>query len=701
MQDGAIHRTLSVAVDIGGTFTDVVAADSALGRTYVAKVPTTPGRLVDGVRDGILHVLAEAEKGPGDVQRIVHGTTVATNAVLERRGARTGVLATEGFEDVLEIGRLRRTRIYDLDIDPETPVFLAPRRRRRGVRERVGADGEVVVALDEAQAREAIGELVRGERVEALAVVFLHSYRNAGHERRVGELVRELAPDVGVSLSSEVDPTFREYERTVVTAFDAYLRPVVGGYLAELGAELERMGVEAPLQVMQSRGGIASAKLVARRPVSVLLSGPAAGATGGAFAAARSGFASVVTMDVGGTSADVSLVEGGRPQLSSEGSIDGYPLRVPMVDLSTIGAGGGSIAWLDRGGGFRVGPRSAGAEPGPACYGRGGSEPTVTDASLVLGYLDPGSFAGGVLRLDPDRAAAALAALGAKLGLSPVEAAAGVHRVVNAKMADEIRLLAARRGQDPRDLALVVLGGAGPIHGGRVAAELAAAAVLVPGLPGVLSAFGLLVSNVEHERAETVAAPAALADPAALEAELVRLEAEVAGLMAQERVPEGAARTSRSADMRYVGQSYTLEVPLLGTLDSSELAGVVARFHDGHRRVYGHATPDKEAELVNLRVAQSWALPLPELAPVAEPAGAGRPRSRPAFFEELGGFVETPVLQRGDLGRGEALQGPAIVEQPDTTIVLYPGQRAAVDAAGNLLVTLAGEASRSGRKAVA
>ena len=676
---------ISIAVDIGGTFTDVVAADAESGRVHTAKVPSTPERLVDAVREGAGRVLAEAGASPRDVERFVNGTTVGTNAVLERKGATTAVLATEGFEDVLEIGRLKRTRIYDLFIEAETPVFLAPRRRRRGVRERLAADGSVVTPLDEEQARAVIRELREEQDVEAFAVSFLHSFRNPVHEERVRELVREL-PGIGVSLSSEVDPMFREYERTVVTAFDAYLRPVIEGYVVELAAELAALGIEAPLQVMQSRGGITSADLAGKRPVSVLLSGPAAGVIGGTFAGRRSGFESLITIDVGGTSADVSLVEAGRPLVSTEGTIDTYPLRVPMIDVSTIGAGGGSIAWVDAGGGFHVGPRSAGADPGPACYGRGGTEPTVTDASLLLGYLDPGYFAGGTLELDPDAARAALAALGERLDLSATEAAAGVHRVANARMADEIRLVSIRRGYDPRRFALVLLGGAGPLHGGRLASELAIPTMIVPPVPGVLSALGLLVASVEHGRAETVAVAADEATPVLFEETFGRLEAQVAALMAADRVPDGAAVTARSADMRYIGQSYTLEAPVALDLDEAAIGEAVQSFHEAHERVYGHSSPSAPVEFVNLRVVQSWGLPQPELASAAGEDERGAAGGRRAYFEELGGYVETPVFRRGRLREGDELVGPAIVEQADSTLVVYPGHRAALDAAGNAVV---------------
>ena len=530
-----------VAVDIGGTFTDVVAVDPATGRYHTVKVSTTPHRLVEGVRAGTLAALDRVGAKEHEVSRFVHGTTIGTNAVLERKGAVTGVLATEGFQDTLEIGRLKRTRMYDLFIEAETPVFLAPRRRRLGVVERVAADGSVVVPLDENSVRHAVRAL-HEQGVTAVAVCLLFSFRNSEHEEMVRRLIHEVDPAMSVSLSSEVDPMFREYERTVVTAFDAYVRPVIQTYVDELTAELRRIGIDAPLQIMQSRGGITSAELVGRRPVSVLLSGPAAGVIGARHAGELAGIQDVISIDVGGTSADVSLVEAGRPLVSDEGMIDTYPLRVPMVDVTTVGAGGGSIAWIDGGGSFRVGPVSAGAAPGPVCYGRGGTQPTVTDASLILGYLNPASFAGGSIALDEDAAAQCSNRSAAASTCTGIEAADGIHRVINSRMADAIRLVSLKRGYDPRDFALVLLGGAGPVHGGRLAAELGIKTMVVPAVPGVLSALGLLVAAVEHDAVETYAVRADRTTAEDVARAFTRLDARVATLMAADNVPPGEAR---------------------------------------------------------------------------------------------------------------------------------------------------------------
>jgi N-methylhydantoinase A len=679
-----------IAVDTGGTFTDVVVVDPRTGTYHTAKVPTTPERLIDGVRTATATAMRLAGAAPGDVVGFVHGTTIGTNAVLERRGATTAVLATQGFEDSLEIGRLKRTRMYDLFMDAETPVFLAPRRRRRGVPERIASDGSVVLPLDEDAVRETVRSLRDVEGAEAFAVCLLFSFRNGAHERRIRDLIHEFDSSLSVSISSEIDPMFREYERTVVTAFDAYIRPVIHRYVTELSRELEQIGIRAPLQIMQSRGGVTSADLIADRPVSVLFSGPAAGVIGGRHAGSLSGETDLITIDVGGTSADICLVRSDKALVTTDAMIDTYPLRVPMVDVATIGAGGGSIAWVDSAGNFRVGPQSAGADPGPACYGRGGRDATVTDASLVLGYLNPDSFAGGTLRLDADAAHRAVDRFGARLGLSAVEAAAGIHRVVNSRMADAIRLVSIRRGYDPRDFALVLLGGAGPVHGGRLAAELSISRMIVPASPGVMSALGLLVAGIEHEEAVTVAVRLGTAAPDELEATFASLERRVAACMRADDAPEAETKTQRSADGRYAGQAYTLQVPFDEPMSHETIAAYGEAFHDRHRRVYGHANHDAAIELVNARVVQSWAFPRLEFHPAMGPGRRYDQGSRRAYFDELGGHTTIPVYARERLELGTSISGPAMIEQSDSTLVVYPGHVAVAERSGNLALTCPG-----------
>jgi N-methylhydantoinase A len=675
---------VQIGVDIGGTFTDIVAL-GADGRLVLTKVPSTPKDLLEGTAHAVRRVLAMTDVVATDVTRFVHGTTVATNAVLEHKGAVTAILATEGFEDILELGRQKRSRMYDLDMDPETPTFLAPRRRRLGIRERLDAHGQVLVHLDEAQVREEVARL-RTAGVQALAVCYLFSFVNPAHEQRTRELCREVAPEISVSLSSEVDPTFREYERLCVTAFDAYLGPVVKRYLAGLGETLRTLGVAAVPQIMRSRGGIVSATLAAQQPVTLFLSGPAGGVIGACFAAERSGLRDFVSLDMGGTSNDVAVVHEGKPLVANEGHIATFPVRTPMIDVNTIGAGGGSIAWVDGAGGLRVGPRSAGAEPGPACYARGGEQATVTDASLLLGYLNPETFAGGLLKLERAAAEAVIAALAARLGLDVVATAAGIHRVVNARMADQIRLVTIKRGHDPRGFALVVLGGAGPVHGVALAEEIGISEVLVPEAPGVLAAFGLLAAAVEHHHARTLQSPVDSVDLTAVNACLAALDEAGRARMREEGVALEAVRVTYTADMRYVGQAYELEVPLRAPLAPDHVLAAQADFHAAHERVYGYARGGQPVEFVNFRATHTYSLPRPRVRP-PDATRRAKPQvgERRAYFAPAG-FIPTPIFDRSGLAPDTRLGGPAIVEQPDTTTVIPPGYVAIVERSGNLRI---------------
>jgi N-methylhydantoinase A/oxoprolinase/acetone carboxylase beta subunit len=499
-------------------------------------VPSNKADPVAAVEAGLAAIVAMTGIDRTAVNRFVHGTTVATNAVLTARGARLGLLATAGFEDVLEIGRQKRSRMYDLFLPPETPVFLAPRRRRVGIAERIAADGTILQPLDEDGVRQAVTQLIERQKIEALAVVYLFAFRNSQHERRTRDIVAEIAPGLPVSLSSEIDPAFREYERTCVTAFDAYVRPVMSRYVAGLASGLERARIQAPVEMMQSRGAVASAQRILERPVVSLLSGPAAGALGGAVAGSRAGHVNCITLDMGGTSTDIAVIQGGNLVATREGRIGGYPLRVHMVDVHTIGAGGGSIARLDDGGALKVGPESAEADPGPACYGRGGTAATITDASLTLGMLHAASFAGGI-HLDRARAETALAPIARQLG-GHQRAALGILKVCHEAMAEAIRSVTIRRGIDPRGFALVALGGAGPVHAGRIAQALGIRRIIVPLRPGVLAAEGLLHAPIEEERHTTFFYPATPAVEPSLRATLEDLAVQAhSNLAASGKMP--------------------------------------------------------------------------------------------------------------------------------------------------------------------
>jgi N-methylhydantoinase A len=646
-------------------------------------MPTTRGDPSQAVLKAVDHMHRAWGVDPREIARFLHGTTVATNAVLERKGARIGLLATAGFQDVLEIGRQMRHQMYDLALDPETPVFLAPGRLRKEITERIGPKGEVIHALDEGSVVRAADELERAG-CEAVAIAFLFSFLNDAHEKRARDIVLARHPHLLVSISSEVDPAFREYERTVVTAFDAYIKPVVDQYLGRLEAGLATAGIVAPLQVMQSRGGVSGAATARLRPVRLFLSGPAAGVIGGRMAAESTCIKDVITVDVGGTSSDIALIEDGRPALKSESSISGYPVRVAMVDVNTIGAGGGSIAWIDKSGGLKVGPQSAGSEPGPACYGRGGGLATVTDASIVLGYLDPGNFAGGTMKLSPDLARRAIAETIARpLGLSLEEAALGIHRVVNAQMAEGIRLVSIRQGHDPRRFTLLPMGGAGPLHGCPLADDLGITRIIIPRLPGVLSAAGLLAAPIEHESSAAFPRPVAKVDMSELRRTLAQLDGRCAALMQQERVDADAPHVSHFADVCYIGQAYSLEVELhAGRADAMDR--LTKDFFAVHDRVYGYA-PNVPIKIVNVRAVHS----IPGLTNLDEtgwrPKGAPVKRSAPILVG-IGEPVAATVYDRAALPAGFSFSGPAIVEQADTTTLVTPGWRGCVDDAGNILL---------------
>jgi N-methylhydantoinase A len=681
-----------IGIDTGGTFTDVVCR--AGDEIRLMKVPSTPANPSAAIRDGFARMAAEWGLDATDVTRFAHGTTVAINAVLERQGGRTGILASEGFRDVLELGRQMRRQMYDLRLVPETPVFLAPGARRAEVRERVSADGEVLTPLDEDSLARAVGELI-AQDVEAIAVCFLFSFLHPQHERRARDYIERHHPGVMVSLSSEVDPTFREYERTCVTAFDAYSKPVVDNYLADMERDLDAAGVSAPVQIMQSRGGLAAAQVARQRPVRLFLSGPAAGVIGGLAAGQAAGLRDLITLDVGGTSSDIALVCKGEALVRSESAIAGYTVRVPMLDINTLGAGGGSIAWLDAAEGLRVGPRSAGSDPGPACYGQGGVEPTLSDASLVLGYLNPDYFAGGALSLDRQAAAQAVGdRIAGPMGITLEEAALGIHRVANAQMAEGIRLVSINRGLDPREFVLVALGGAGALHAVPLAAELGIGRVLVPHSPGVLSAAGLLAAPVEHEVAAAFHRQIGDLDLDTARAALAQLDVRCAELMAAEGVEADAVEVRYHADVCYVGQSYPLEVPL-ALEGSGDPAGALYRaFLAVHERVHGHSV-EGPARIVNLRTIHRAPGAGLDLSLFDPPGGAAEAKGeRPIRVDGTVGVLSAAIYDRSALPLDGTIAGPAILEQADTTTLIPPGWSGTVIAGGNFLIEPSKEAGR-------
>ena len=679
---------LTVGIDVGGTFTDVFVRDSRTGRFVVNKVPSTPPRFEEGFMRGLVETVARAGGTPADVSRVIHGTTVATNCILTQSGARLGFLMTEGMRDVLYIGVGWRPRMYEIDMDPVEPLFLAPRRRSLGVRERMGAHGEVVTPLDEAHVAQVARTLVEEHGVQVFVVCFLHSYANPAHERRTREILGALYPQIPVTLSSDVLPRKREYRRLVASGFDGYVKPIVTDYLVRLRDAMQAEGVQAPLHIMLSHGGVSGLANVVERPVRTVLSGLAAGVIGAAEVGAAAGFPDCISLDMGGTSTDVALIRGGRALVTNEGRFEDYPLNLTMVDVRTIGAGGSSKASVDEGGGLRVGPESAGANPGPACYGRGGTVPTVTDASMVLGYLTPEGFAGG-LKIDVERARAAIEEhIARPLGLSVLEAALGIHAIVNSNMAQTLRLVSIKRGHDPRDFVLMPFGGAGSLHGGRLAEAASIRRILVAPAPGVLSALGLLLAPIQHEAMVTFECPAADASAAGLRELLAPLDADCRNRLALDGVDPAAASVAYFAEMRYVGQAHELEVALGDTLDDGVIARAIEGFHAAHEQTYSHCDRQAATEFVTLRTVHTHAAETTTLVAVGAQVDGPppQPRRRAICLDARKGYEDVDVWQRGELPVGFSFTGPAIVEQPDTTTLVYPGHVATVDRLGNLVI---------------
>ena len=680
-----------IGFDVGGTFTDFVL-QSPSGELATAKRLTTYPDPSEACLAGLDALIAASGVAWGDVAQAVHGTTLGSNVVIERKARGVGLLTTRGFRDVLVIGREKRYQVYDLQIEKPRP--LIPRRLIGEVTERILADGSVRTPLDEADARRAVRELVaRG--VTTLAICLLHAYLNPAHEKRLAALVAEEAPRVTVTLSHEVSPTFREYERTSTTVVNAYVMTAVREYLAGLGRALAARGYRGRLFVMQSSGGIATAEAMQRYPVRMIESGPAAGALMAAAYGELTGHRDLIAFDMGGTTAKLALVEKGRPSTTTAFELhrvanapgSGLPMNIQALDLVEIGAGGGSIARAALGV-IAVGPESASSTPGPVCYGRGGAEPTVTDANLVLGYLNPDDFAGGSMRLDAAGAARALETKVARpLGLSLAEAAWGVHAIVNTNMELATRVVSIERGRDPRDLTLVAFGGSGPVHGCRLARALGIPRVILPAAAGVTAAIGLLAAEVRFDVARTYVRRLDAVDPARLSAMYEEMAAQALEVVRESAVA-GDVTVARGADARYVGQGYELTVPVpAGALDAAALARVRAAFDEVYAARYGYANPAEPVEIVTWKLSAVGGSPRIALAKASGTSDAAALKGRRrAYFPETGGFTETPVYDRYALGAGARLAGPAIVEERESTTVLPPGTAATVDEYANLLV---------------
>ena len=690
---GRAGPRLRIGIDTGGTFTDVVAIDEATGEITTTKTPSTPRDPSIGVLDGIRKILRLV--GEAAVAAVSHGTTVATNALLQERFPGLGLVTTEGFRHVLEIARQAVPRGYGNSYFWVKPERIVPLHLVREVPGRMTFRGEVLRPFDEAAAGE-VARWFRERGIDSIGVSFIHAYANPEHERRMREVLAREHPGAHVSISSEVLPEYREYERTVTTLVDAFVKSRVAGYVGAIRSRIDdELGAQTPFYVMKSNGGVISAGEVARQPITTILSGPAAGALGASLLAQAAGFHRVLTADAGGTSTDVCLVEHGAPGLTTDGAVGRFPVKVPMIDIVTVGAGGGSIAWIAPDGGLKVGPRSAGADPGPLCYGRGGTEPTVTDAHLLLGRIPP-HLLGGEIPLVRALAEEGIAEVGARLGLDLARAAEGILEIAAWNQANAIRQVSVKRGLDPRDYTLVAFGGSGPLLAGRLVDLLELRAALIPPSPGNVSAFGLLVVDLKNDYVQTFVQRHDRLDRAAVNAHLARLEALARTALAAEGFAEHEIRIGRSADLRYFGQAWEVPVELSpGPIDERGAAAAAERFHDAHERRYGYSyrrpaggAGSQSIEWVNLRVTGVGPIARPKLREL--PPGDGRPAraltgTRSVVF--AGVAHECAVYARDRIAAGDLARGPAIVEEYGATAVVYPGQRVEADRFGNLVLT--------------
>lgn len=683
-------QDVRVAVDIGGTFTDLVGYSGATGRLSFSKSLTT----YEGLSNGVFDCVRLADVDVSGVAYFIHGSTIAINTVIQRKGAKTGLVTTRGFRDVYAIGRGSRPEAYNLLFEKARP--LVPRSQIVEVDERLSAAGAVITPLDDVEVERVVDALV-AQGVEAVAVVLLHAYANPAHERRIGEIIAKRASNLYVSLSHEILREFREYERTSTTVLNSYVGPIIGDYIGELKGSLKAGGFGGHLLIMQSNGGTMSADTAIEKPVAMMESGPVAGVIGCARLGASLGHADVISFDMGGTTAKSSLIEGREVRIVTGYHIGGegvgHPMMLPVVDIVEVGTGGGSIAWIDAAGGLKVGPLSAGSAPGPVCYGRGGTEPTITDANLVLGRLDAGNFLGGQMRLDLEGARKAIDEKIAKpLGLSIEEAALGILKIADTKMSLTVREVSVQKGHDPRGFAMIATGGAGPLHAVSIARELSLPTVIIPELPGTFSALGMLMSSVRHDFVRTQILRLNEAPGDVLTRVFDEMAAEASERLTTDGVAPGNGLLTRSLDLRYQGQEYTLNIPApSGSIDSEALQSVRDKFDDLHKMQYGHSAKNEPVEIVNLRLAAVGRLgDEPDVFSAPIDTGhkrTGKPKgSRIVHFED--GAFDCLVYERGELPPDVDIAGPAIIEERVSTTVIHPGSRACLASTGPIVITV-------------
>ena len=696
-----MRASYRLGIDIGGTFTDAILINEETGEINVGKVPSTPADPSIGFLDATDRMLSRHGVAPDEVVYVVHGTTVATNSIIEGNVARTGFVTTDGFRDLLEIQRQIRPAPYDLNFHKPRP--LVPRYLCYGIPERIDAQGNVITPLDE-EAVQRVAEDLANEQVEAVAVCLLHSYISGDHEQRVGAILRDSLPGVVVSLSSDIAPEFREYYRASTTVINASIRPVVARYLDGIEQRLREIGLQAELLVMQSSGGVYTFQSASQRPVYMVESGPAAGVIAAAHLGQVLGRSDVLSFDMGGTTAKASMIQAGTPRVTKDYEVgataqpgvgasrgSGYPIRTPVIDLVEVGAGGGSIAWVDPGGALRVGPHSAGADPGPVCYQKGGTDPTITDANLVLGRLNADYFLGSEIQLDRAAAESVIQEKCARpLRLDVTAAAHSIVEIANAAMVNALRLVSVQRGFDPREFVLMAFGGAGPLHANRLAEELSVPVTIVPQSPGTTSAMGLLVTDLKHDYSTTMIQNVEGLDFDTVFQVFESMEVQGRASLGQAGKRDAEISCLYQIDMRYVGQSYELGVSVGGPrLDDESLSAMLDQFHAAHDRAYGYRAPSEPVEVVTLRLTAIGRIAKPRSRRLDRFSGdvsAALKATRPVFFRESSRFVDCPIYDRYQLGAGVVIQGPSIVEENDSTTVVHPGYGARVDEYGNLLL---------------
>lgn len=679
-----------IGIDTGGTFTDVSLIEENTGKSYITKVPSTPDNPSLAVLNGIKQITAEIGIENEEISFFIHGTTVATNAMLEQKGAKTALLTTKGFKDVLQIGRQTRPKLYDFQARNTKP--LVDRNIRIELDERVDVTGNIIKDIDENEVK-TIAKKIKAENIESLAICFINSYVNPENEKKVKEILTEIIPEVSITLSYEVLPEFKEYERTSTTVANAYVLPKMKNYLAYLRKEISDMKINSDLYVMQSNGGVINAETAIDIPVRTMLSGPAGGVLSGAMVAKNTQHKNIITIDMGGTSLDTALIENEVPQFTTLSEIDGKPIKVPMIEMHTIGSGGGSIAWIDTGGALKVGPHSAGANPGPVCYGNGGQEPTVSDANAILGRLNPKEILGGRMKLDVESAREIMyKKIAEPLGVTVEEAAEGILKVINANMVRGIRVISVEKGHDPRDFSLMAFGGAGPLHAVDIAKDLNSKNVIIPPNPGIECAKGMLTADVRHDFVQTYTKRISITDIKEVNIILDGLVKEAKHELGKEGFTDKTIDLQAALDLRYMNQAYEIPVEIKeANLTSNDLQNAEKDFHKLHEKVYGFSRKDEELELINIRLIAKGLIKEIKTKRDDEQNNTSLTEidNRKIYFD--GSFYNTPIYSRESLKSESIVSGPAVIEQLDSTIIIHPGQSAEVDLMENLIINIGNE----------